>query len=151
MDIVTIATIFLISIILINSFPIERDQEAYTNDVNRVLSDLNVVNKEVITREEFHNVVMRLLGNGVGKTNPETEDIFTKICLLIDEYLPEGDVVVKSIPQILSLKTLSDYYLEVLGRIEGIFDDSFDPSTDGYGVNETFVKETPREEINSDL
>ena len=143
--------IFIISICFINSFPIDRDQEAYMKDMNKVLSDMSIVNKEVITREEFQNVVMRLLGNGVGKTTPETEDIFNKVCLLIDEYLPEGDVPVKSIPQILELRRLSDLYLEVLGRMEASFDGSFDPSTDGYGINETFVKETPKEEINSDL
>ena len=110
--------IFLFSISLVNAFPMNRDKESFMNDIYNVLSDLHIENKEVIKREQFHNVAMRILGYEEGKTNKVTEDTFNKVCKLIEANLPEGDITVKSIPDILDIKKLTDLFVEIMGGMK---------------------------------
>ena len=134
-------TIFLFSITLVNAFPLNRNKESFMNDIYNVLSDLHIENKEVIKREQFHNVAMKILGYEEGKTNKVTEDTFNEVCRLIEAELPEGDISVKSIPDILDIKKLTARFGKVMGGMKST------PKTKKEKLN----KEEENKKINSEL
>ena len=96
-------------------------------------------NKEVIKREQFHNVAMKILGYEEGKTNKVTEDTFNEVCKLIEAELPEGDISVKSIPDILDIKKLTALFGKVMGGMKST------------PKKEKLNKEEENKKINSEL
>ena len=66
------------------------------NDIYNVLSDLHIENKEVIKREQFHNVAMKILGYEEGKTNKVTED---KVAYVDKEICTSCGACIKKCPK----------------------------------------------------
>ena len=143
-------------LLTVNTIPLNKEEEAFKNDLFNVMREMKIENKQKINKIEFKEIMKKLLGAGAGEgnTNEETEEVFERVYNKVLSKLPE-EIEVNTIPDILKPKPLTDLFLEVLGEIEVGEDNTFNNKTDGYGTDEVIVPEKKKEgeesQVNSDL